>query len=412
MLKRLPIKLTPDVRRTVCLNFETENVKTILRIYKNVLSLSPEDTQSTYDDFIKDFSFRHQYFFNILKTTFDQIKRILPADHQLSELQQSIVASYFVKEYSVEAAALFNPSMVIHPIQDDSARTKILMSLRATGEGHISSIEFVDGYIGVNGALELNKRGTRCSLAQIKTLDMEKRVIEFDGNILLNEQVIFPLTKDESNGIEDVRFVRFEKDNGEIIYYGTFTAYDGVHIKSKLISTFDFKKFTICSMKGSAVNDKGMAPFPRKINNRYAMISRQDGENLRIMYSDDMLCWENSKILQTPELPWQFGKLGNCGSPIEIDEGWLLMVHGVGPVRKYVMGAYLLDKKNPEKIIARTKKYMLSATDDEREGYVPNVVYSCGSICHNGILYIPFAISDISSGIVTTSVQELLGSMS
>jgi len=164
-------------------------------------------------------------------------------------------------------------------------------------------------------------------------------------------------------------------------------------------------------MRGSAITDKGMALFPKKINNKYAMISRQDGENLRIMYSDDLLCWENSKILQTPEFPWQFAKLGNCGSPIEVDEGWVLLVHGVGPVRKYVMGAYLLDKDNPERIIARTKDFILSAEGKDREGYVPNVVYSCGGICHNNILYIPFAISDISSGIVTVNVKELIESM-
>ena len=232
-----------------------------------------------------------------------------------------------------------------------------------------------------------------------------------DADIPLNEQVIFPLTADESNGIEDVRFVRFEEDGGNSEYYGTFTAYDGSNIKSKLICTSDFKKYTIHSMKGSAVNDKGMALFPKKINNKYVMISRQDNENIRIMYSDNLLCWENSTILQTPEFPWQFGKMGNCGSPIEVDEGWILLVHGVGPLRKYVMGAYLLDKANPEKIIARTKNYMLSARGKEREGYVPNVVYSCGGICNKGILYIPFALSDISSGVVTVKVKELIGSM-
>ncbi len=411
MLKRLPIELKPDIRRVVCLTYNTEDKATIQRISKSVFSLTKEDAQIAYDDFNKEFSFRHKGFLRILKDTLQEIKQFISSDFQLSDLQQLLVASYFLKEYSVEAAALFNPSMVIHPKQEDDNRLKILMSLRGSGEGHISSIEFVDGYIEQNGNIKLSERGTDCRLPQVKAVDVEKSVVEFTKDVHLNEQVIFPLTEDESNGIEDVRFVRFEDENSECEYYGTFTAFDGSEIKSKLICTTDFKKYTIRSMKGSAVNDKGMALFPKKINNKYAMISRQDGENIRIMYSDDLLCWENSAILQTPEFPWQFAKLGNCGSPIEVDEGWILLVHGVGPVRKYVMGAYLLDKANPEKIIARTKNFILSAIGEEREGYVPNVVYSCGGICNNGNIYIPFAISDISSGIVMANVKELIESM-
>ncbi len=410
MLKRLHIELTPDIRRVVCLSFGTENRDAVLRIYKSVIALSPEDVQHTYENLNQEFLSRHINFLSMLKRTFQKIQKYLPIEYKLSETRQLLIASYFLKEYSVEAAALFNPSMIVHPNQDDPNRVKILMSLRATGEGHISSIEFVEGYIGKNGEVELLDRGLRCVLPQVTMAGVQKSIVEFDADTPLSEQVIFPLSEDESNGIEDVRFVRFE-DNGKSKFYGTFTAYDGHNIKSKLISTPDFKKFTISSMAGSAVNDKGMALFPKKINNKYAMISRQDGENIRIMYSDDLLFWENSKVLQAPEFPWQFGKLGNCGSPIEVEEGWILLVHGVGPLRKYVMGAYLLDKINPEKIIARTKNYVLSAKGKEREGYVPNVVYSCGGICSNDILYIPFAISDISSGIVTINVKELIDSM-
>jgi len=369
-----------------------------------------ETVKITYNNIVKEFSSRHKYFNNALKDTFYKIEPLLPTGYQATELQQLLIASYFLKEYSVEAAALFNPSMVVHPDQDNK-KLKILMSLRACGEGHISSIEFVEGYIDQEGDLELIDRGISCRLPNLRVVDKEKSVIDFDVTTPLKEQVIFPLTADESNGIEDVRFVRFEDDNGLCEYYGTFTAYDGSNIKSKIICTSDFKKYSIHSMRGSAITDKGMALFPKKINNKYAMISRQDGENLRIMYSDDLLCWENSKILQTPEFPWQFAKLGNCGSPIEVDEGWVLLVHGVGPVRKYVMGAYLLDKDNPERIIARTKDFILSAEGKDREGYVPNVVYSCGGICDNNILYIPFAISDISSGIVTVNVKKLIESM-
>jgi len=411
LLKRLPVELKPDMRRVVCMSFNTHNSKTVQRIYKNVISLSPDITQGTYNNFMYEFSSRHRNFLTVLQETFQKISQFLPAGHHLSDVQKALIASYFLKEYSVEAAALFNPSLVVHPKQDDDNNLKVLMSLRACGEGHISSIEFVEGYLNPNGNLDFIERGISCGLANSKTVDVEKSVIEFDAEIPLNEQVLFPLTPDESNGMEDVRFVRFEENSEHCIYYGTFTAYDGSHIKSKLICTTDFREYTIRSMSGAAVNDKGMALFPRKINDKYAMISRQDGNNLRIMYSDDLLRWEKSKILQTPEFPWQFGKLGNCGSPIEVDEGWILLIHGVGPVRKYVMGAYLLAKDDPGTIIARTKNFILSATGIEREGYVPNVVYSCGGISNNGTLYIPFAISDISSGMVTVSVRELIDSM-
>ena len=219
------------------------------------------------------------------------------------------------------------------------------------------------------------------------------------------------MTTDESNGIEDVRFVKFTDDQGKQSYYGTFTAYDGRNIKSKLICTEDFKRYTVRSLKGLGIKDKGMALFPRKIDNKYVMISRQDGENIRIMYSEDILTWQSSQIIQMPELPWQLAKLGNCGSPIEINDGWLLLVHGVGPVRKYVIGAYLLDKKDPTKILKRTKKPMLQAQDDEREGYVPNVVYSCGGICHNDTVFIPFALSDYASSVVSIAVNDILNMM-
>lgn len=223
--------------------------------------------------------------------------------------------------------------------------------------------------------------------------------------------MIFPLTRDESNGIEDVRFVKFEDGNNENSYYGTFTAYDGKLIKSKLICTRDFKKYTIRSMKGSAISDKGMALFPRKINGKYAMISRQDGENIRIMFSKDILYWESSEIIQEPEFPWQFGKLGNCGSPIELDEGWLLLTHGVGSLRKYVIGACLLDLNDPSKVIAKLKEPLLSPNKDEREGYVPNVVYSCGGILHNRQIILPYAMSDSVSGFVTVDVAALVSRM-
>jgi len=416
LLKRLSVELKPDNRRVICFPYyhtvEEEIQKSVVRIYNSTRSLGKVLIHDTHKEMMDEFSFRHKNYGRILENTFRHIEKYIPGQPtDLEKNYRELLASYFLKEYSVEAAALFNPSMVIHPRQDKSDKLKILMSLRAAGEQHISSIEFAEGYINKNNQMELLERGIGCIMPEAGSVNIEKSVLEFAEDIPLNQQVIFPLTPDESNGIEDVRFVRFKDDDETISYYGTFTAYNGREIKSKLISTTDFRNYTIRSMKGKAIRDKGMALFPRKIANKYVMISRQDGDNIRLMYSGDILTWESSKIIQTPEFAWQFAKIGNCGSPIELDEGWLLLVHGVGPVRKYVMGAYLLDKNDPAIILKRTKKPMLQATGGEREGYVPNVVYSCGGICHNSNLFLPFAISDFASGVVTVPVKDLLKMM-
>jgi predicted GH43/DUF377 family glycosyl hydrolase len=416
LLKRLPIELKPDNRRVVCIYFscgkEEETKQCSGRIYRDVISLNSPTIENTYNDFVKEFSHRHKGFLNIVDECYAKIKKYLPKDAaNLSGVQKRVVAAYFLKEYSIEAAALFNPSMVVHPFQDDPNRLKIIISLRATGEQHISSIEFAEGYISKTDEVELQERGLSCRLPNIHSMDIKESVIKFDDDVSINEQVILPITRDEYNGIEDVRFVLFEDDNGQKTYYGTFTAFDGQNIKSKIISTTDFKRYTIRSMTGAAVKDKGMALFPKKINDKYFMISRQDNVNIRIMQSDNLFHWDDSEIILKPEFPWQIGKLGNCGSPVEVDEGWLLLIHGVGPLRKYVIGACLLDKNNPAIVLKQTKEPILSAKGDDREGYVPNVVYSCGGLNYNDILYIPFAISDLSSGMASVKIDDLLSSM-
>jgi predicted GH43/DUF377 family glycosyl hydrolase len=223
--------------------------------------------------------------------------------------------------------------------------------------------------------------------------------------------VLFPVSENESRGIEDARFVQFITDNNEIVYYATYTAYDGVAILPQLTKTKDFIKFNISTLHGKAVTNKGLALFPRKIGGRYAMLSRQDGENNYIMFSDNIYFWQKSKMIQEPELPWEFMQLGNCGSPLETDRGWIVLTHGVGPVRQYCLGAVLLDLENPTKIIARLDEPLLTPNQKEREGYVPNVVYSCGAIIHNKELVIPYAMSDINSGIATVAVNDLLNCM-
>jgi predicted GH43/DUF377 family glycosyl hydrolase len=235
--------------------------------------------------------------------------------------------------------------------------------------------------------------------------------VEFHADHRISERVIFPVSKNESRGIEDARFVQFFDDNGEVTYFATYTAYNGITILPQLIETKDFVKFNILTLNGKAVQNKGMALFPRKINGRYAMLSRQDGENNHLMFSDKIHFWQESTILQEPEYPWEFIQIGNCGSPLETERGWIVLTHGVGPMRQYCIGAILLDLEDPSKIIARLDTPLLSPHEKEREGYVPNVVYSCGGIIHNGELVVPYAMSDINSGIATVSVSELLGSM-
>ena len=227
----------------------------------------------------------------------------------------------------------------------------------------------------------------------------------------ISERVIFPITDSQSNGIEDARFVEFE--NGERkIFYATYTAYSGRAIRSELIETADFRSFRMTPLGGSAARNKGMALFPRRIDGHYAMIGRQDNENLYLIYSDDLYTWDGGKVILQPKFPWEFVQIGNCGSPIELDEGWLLLTHGVGPVRKYSIGAALLDKKDPSKVLARSAEPLVRPEPSEREGYVPNVVYTCGAMRHNDQIILPYAISDTFCNFATIKIAALLRALS
>ena len=234
--------------------------------------------------------------------------------------------------------------------------------------------------------------------------------LKFQPDHRISERLIFPVSENESSGIEDARFVQFFNDNGQVVYFATYTAYNGT-ILPQLIETKDFITFNVLTLNGKAVQNKGMALFPRKIGGRYAMLSRQDGENNHIMFSDNIHFWQTSQIIQEPEHAWEFIQIGNCGSPLETDEGWLVLTHGVGPMRQCCIGAILLDLENPNKIIARLDDPLLTPHEEEREGYVPNVVYSCGAIIHNNELVIPYAMSDSNSGIATVDVRELIRCM-
>jgi predicted GH43/DUF377 family glycosyl hydrolase len=230
----------------------------------------------------------------------------------------------------------------------------------------------------------------------------------FSDKLAMSERIIFPVSSSESSGIEDARFVRFIEDDGSVMYYATYTAYNGRSILPQLIETKDFLHFRILTLNGSAVQNKGMALFPRRINGRYAMLSRQDDENLFIMFSDSPHYWSDPQVILRPSEMWESVKIGNCGSPMETEAGWLVITHGVGPMRKYCIGAALLDLNDPTKVIGRLREPLLSPVGAEREGYVPNVVYSCGSLLHGRELILPFAVSDRASAVVSVPLDPLI----
>jgi predicted GH43/DUF377 family glycosyl hydrolase len=333
-----------------------------------------------------------------------------------SNIQRLLIGAYFLHEYSFEASALFNPSIVAHPNQDGlpEGSLRFILSLRAIGEGHISSLTFRGGIIDAEGGITVKPKAAFASLPKILSRNEgsleEEILLGFDPTERLSERVIFPVTEAQSNGIEDARFLTFT-DEGRKTYYATYTAYSGRQIRSELLETPDFQKFTLSTLKGSAAENKGMALFPRKIGGQYAMIGRQDNENLYFITSDDLHTWNGGKLILKPQYPWEFVQIGNCGSPIEVDEGWLLFTHGVGAVRKYSIGAALLDLNDPSIVLARSAEPIIRPEPLEREGYVPNVVYTCGAIRHRDRIILPFAISDTYTTFGSVKITDLVASM-
>jgi predicted GH43/DUF377 family glycosyl hydrolase len=332
---------------------------------------------------------------------------------QLDKTQRRLIGAYFLNEYSFEASALFNPSIVRHPDQTGAPENgcRFILSLRAVGEGHVSSLTFRSGFIAADGSITVDPTARLASTPKIRsrtpTTGGDEVEVAFRPEEELSERVIFPLTSSQSNGIEDARFVEF-RDAGQKTFYATYTAYSGRAIRSELLTTTDFQSFRMTPLRGSAAGNKGMALFPRKIDGRYAMIARQDNENLYLIYSDDLYSWEGGQSFLRPEYPWEFVQIGNCGSPIELDDCWLLLIHGVGPVRKYSIGAVLLDKNDPSKILARSREPLVRPEPTEREGYVPNVVYTCGAMRHRDQIILPYAISDTYSNFATIKISALM----
>lgn len=477
--RRIGPTLTADRSRVLLRPFHPTSDELARRLVKRVLDLSDEEVLRLLQSVLDEFTDRHTNLERHLRDRFVEVRRHLHGASEPTPERQALIGAYFSHEYSLEAAALFNPSIVPHPDQSglQAGSIRFILSLRATGEGHISSITFREGVVSAQHRITLKSRPRLVSqpgrspdsayakalfarkldeagvehgfcqhvLAQLPedfALD-ELRValaetykhsnpadetanragrgilllaesnyeVHFDANTDLGQRVLFPYTSSQSHGIEDARFVRFLDDDGSITHYATYTAYDGRTTLPQLLETRDFVQFKFSTLNGPAVQNKGMALFPRKLEGRYAMLSRQDDENILLMFSDNVRFWQTPTVLMSPAYPWEFLKLGNCGSPIETEAGWLVLTHGVGPMRKYCLGAFLLDLADPRKIVGRLREPLLAPNEAEREGYVPNVVYTCGALLHGRELVIPYAMSDFATSFASVSLDELLAAM-
>jgi predicted GH43/DUF377 family glycosyl hydrolase len=384
-------------------------------IVDRVLALDASTVASQLADVLDNFRGRHRNLLEIFEARADEMGTAFHAHPSFSQDQRRLVGAYFLHEYSFEAAALFNPSIVAHPDQTGAPEggRRFILSLRAVGEGHVSSLTFRSGVVCADGSVTVDPPARLASIPLLRTPlapDADGADLIFGPEEELSERVIFPVLPSQSNGIEDARFVEFV-DAGTTTYYATYTAYTGRSIRSELLQTRDFVTFRMSQLSGSATNNKGMALFPRRIGGQYAMIARQDNESLYLIYSDDLYSWNGGEVILKPEYPWEFVQIGNCGSPIELDEGWLLLTHGVGPVRRYSIGAVLLDKADPTKVLARSREPLVRPEASDREGYVPNVVYTCGAMRFNDRIILPYAVSDTYSTVATMKIAALLGSL-
>ncbi len=478
-IRRHELTLMPESARVIIRPFIPQNTHRVVTIIGRALALTEDEVACHLEAVTQEFHSRHFDIESILRAHFAKVQHHVFTQRPLSEARKILIGALFSGEYSLESAALFNPSIVPHPDQSGvpAGGLRFVMSLRATGEGHISSIEFRSGLIAPDGRItldpvsrfvtmpeivpnpryqkkrfitklhemgfddihadavmepladnftrsDLNKsvatvrreswpatRNLQRTLECIQWLADSNYELSFPGKLAMSERMIFPVSPNESNGIEDARFVRFVDDDGTATYCATYTAYNGRTILPQFMETHDFVEFRVLTLNGSAVQNKGMALFPRRIDGRYAMLSRQDDENLYLMYSDSPHNWTDPQVILRPCEMWESVKIGNCGSPIETEAGWLVITHGVGPMRKYCIGAALLDLQDPTRVIGRLREPLLAPEGNEREGYVPNVVYSCGSLLHGRELILPFAISDRVSVVASMSLDELLAAL-
>ncbi len=385
-------------------------------ILTRVLAMDEDTAIQQLDDVLANFQGRHRNLLHTCEARADDMEAAFAGHQRFTTLQRRLVGAYFLHEYSFEAAALFNPSMVSHPDQPvtPDGTHRFILSLRAVGEGHVSSLTFRSGSIAEDGSVRIDATArlaaTPAIHARVADTHGETVDVTFDAESDISERVIFPITASQSNGIEDARFLEFN-DEGRRVYYATYTAYSGRAIRSELIETTDFRSFRMTPLRGTAVQNKGMGLFPRRINGRYAMIGRQDNENLYLLYSDDLLTWDGGMPILKPRFPWEFVQIGNCGAPIELDDCWLLLTHGVGPMRRYAIGAALLDKVDPSRVLARSREPLVRPDASERIGYVPNVVYTCGAMRQGSRIILPYAVSDTYSTFATMEIDALVASL-
>jgi len=478
-VKRTGRTLNPDRSRVLIRAFRLTSEQRVVNICARVMALPEEQVRALLDEVMAEFAGRHQQTKDLFLLRYERVEQSLLTNQKLSEERKLLLGAYFTNEYALEAAALFNPSAVPHPDQSEltAGALRFILSLRATGEGHISSVTFRTGIVDADNQISINtptkflmeprqvpnafyemtlfqrklyelglaspfsrrllgelgdtftmedlRKKLDADLKQARVMDPESERIakgilllaqsnyevQFAPESRVSERVIFPTSPSQSNGIEDARFVLFQNEDGSRNYYATYTAYDGKLILPQLLETPDFLHFKFITLNGPGVQNKGMALFPRKIGGQYAMLGRQDNENIYLMLSDNIHFWYDPKLILKPTFPWEFVQLGNCGSPLETDAGWLVLSHGVGAMRKYCIGAFLLDRDDPSKVIGRLPEPLLKPIEAEREGYVPNVVYSCGSLIHNRELILPYAMSDYATNFATVSLDEILAAM-
>jgi predicted GH43/DUF377 family glycosyl hydrolase len=425
LLRRQDLYLRPDPARVVVRQFKPATEPRDLNptdksranhIVERVLGLDSTALSSELEEVLTNFQGRHRNLLELFETRAAEMEQAITPHARFNQQQRRLMGAYFLHEYSFEAAALFNPSIVPHFDQSGvpPRGQRFILSARAVGEGHVSSLTFRSGYISADGQVALDPTATLASIPKVtrRAPGPAGDAIElaFNSDDDISERVIFPVSEAQSNGIEDARFVTFDSGTDKI-FYATYTAYNGRAIRSELLETHDFVSFKMTPLRGAAAQNKGMALFPRRLDGRYAMIGRHDNENLYLIYSEDLYTWEGGSAVLTPQFPWEFVQIGNCGSPIELDEGWLLLTHGVGPVRKYCIGAVLLDKTNPSRVLARMPEPLVRPEARERGGYVPNVVYTCGAIRHGSQIVLPYAISDTFCNFATIEIAALLRAM-
>ena len=421
---RQALHLRPDPARVVVRPFKPATEPRDLNptdktranhIVDRVVALDAASVADLLAEVLENFIGRHRNLLETFESRADEMEAAFTGHPPFTPDQRRLIGAYFMHEYSFEAAALFNPSIVSHPDQSGVAEgaRRFILSLRAVGEGHVSSLTFRSGLVAADGNVSVDPPARLASIPKVRTLlaeDPDRVELNFNSAEDISERVIFPVLPSQSNGVEDARFVEFD-DRGTKTFYATYTAYTGRSIRSEMIETRDFARFRMTPLSGDAARNKGMALFPRKIAGKYAMIARQDNENLYLVYSDDLYRWNGGEAILKPRFPWEFVQIGNCGSPIELDEGWLLLTHGVGPVRRYAIGAVLLDKENPGKILARSREPLVRPEPSNREGYVPNVVYTCGAMRHKERVILPYAVSDTYCTVATMKISALLESL-